>query len=397
MTARFRYRAATPDGQLVEGVLQAESPALALDELRRQRLFPVDVSPAAEQAGAARSRGSLGLALAVWARTLAALLDAGLPLDRALRLAERSRHTAMADAARQVREAVEGGAGLAGAMRALTRVFTPLAVAMVAAGEESGALGGAMGRLADHLDEAGELRAQVRSALLYPALMAVVATLGVVVLLLFVVPRFVAMLAEVGGQLPMSTRALVAVSAVVTGWWWIWLPALATAVAGARAWVARPDGRRRWHQARLRLPVVGELERTLAAARFTRTLGLLLASGVGILPALRVARTTVGNELLREGLERAAAAVAQGRRLAAELDGVLPPLAVQLVDVGEESGQLDALCLRAADAFDAESRRSLRAMVSLLEPALILVFGALVGFVALAMLQAIYSINASTL
>ena len=397
MTARYRYRAATPDGQLVEGVLHAESPALALDELRRQQLFPVDVAPLSAPAAALRSRVPRGLALAVWARTLATLLDAGLPLDRALRLAEPARHPGVADAARQVREAVQAGAALAQAMRSHPRVFPALAVALVAAGEEGGALGGAMARLADHLDEAGELRAEVRSALLYPALMAAVASLGVTVLLLFVVPRFVAMLAEVGGQLPLSTRALVALSEIVTRWWWVWLPALAGAVTGARAWATRPDGRRRWHEARLRLPVVGELERALAAARFTRTLGILLGSGVGILPALRVARTTVANERLGDGIERATAAVAQGRRLAPELDDVLPPLAVQLIAVGEESGRLDALCLRAADAFDAESRRTLRATVALLEPALILVFGALVGFVALAMLQAIYSINASTL
>jgi type II secretory pathway component PulF len=268
---------------------------------------------------------------------------------------------------------------------------------MVSAGEETGALDQVMARLADHLDEIAELRGRVRSALLYPALMAIVAGIGVTVILLFVVPRFAAMLSEVGGELPLSTRALMAMSGVVVKWWIVWIPLLALVILGVRRWMTSPDHRRTWHIARLSLPVTGQLERDYTTARFTRTLGLLLRSGVGLIPSLRIARSSVSNLAIGEAIERATAAVTQGKRLSAELHGALPPLAEQLIAVGEESGQLDELCLRASESYDRETSRRLRTLIGLIEPALILVFGLLVGFVALAMLQAVYSVNAQVL
>jgi type II secretory pathway component PulF len=228
---------------------------------------------------------------------------------------------------------------------------------------------------------------------MYPILMSAVAGLGVAVLLAFVVPRFTAILEEVGGTLPLSTRLLVAASTVVTGWWWLWLPLFVALSYALVVALHRPDVQRRWHRSRLRWPLVGELELTYATAQFTRTLGLLLKSGLPILPALRIARTTVPNLALQDGVERASTAVGEGGGLAASLGETFPGLAVQMLAVGEESGRLDELCLRVADTYDGQVRRTLRTMVGLIEPAMIIVFGGLVGFVALAMLQAIYSIN----
>jgi type II secretory pathway component PulF len=218
-----------------------------------------------------------------------------------------------------------------------------------------------------------------------------------VVLLLFVVPRFVEMLAEVGGTLPLSTRLLLGASRGVIRWWWLWLLALGGVVIGVRVWLASPENLRRWHERRLRLPIMGALEWKFATASFVRTLGLLVQGGMAIVPALRVARSTVLNRALGARLDRAAAAVSNGERVAAAVSGTLPPLAQQMIAVGEETGQLDTLCLRVADAFDADVRRSLRSAVSLIEPVMILLFGAFVGFIALAMLQAIYSVNSGTL
>jgi type II secretory pathway component PulF len=296
---------------------------------------------------------------------------------------------------REVRRSVQGGASLADALGYHPRYFSPLVVAMVEAGEASGALEIVFQQIADHLEESAELRSQIQTALLYPALMAVVASLGVAVLLLFVVPRFSAMLEEVGGTLPLTTRMLVAGSGLLTGWGWLWLALLAAAVFGVRQAFMDPEVRRRWHGARLGWPWVGELERRYATARFARTLGLLLKSGVAIVPALKIARSSVSNEKFRAGIERAAQGVAQGSALAPVLSGTLPPLALQMIAVGEESGRLEDLCLRVANTYDGEVRRVLRALVAMIEPAMILIFGALVGFVALAMLQAIYSINTS--
>lgn len=186
-------------------------------------------------------------------------------------------------------------------------------------------------------------------------------------------------------------------SAAVTGWWWVWLPLLVLLVVAVRQWLAVPAQRVRWHAARLRWPVVGELELELAAARYTRVLGVLVHSGVGILPAMRLAREVVGNLALATRLTRAVEAVGRGDRVGTALKGILPPLAVQLIAAGEESGQLDALSLRAADTLDAGVQRRLKSLVALVEPALIVLFGGVVGFIALALLQAVYAINAGTL
>ena len=398
MTVRFRYQAATLDGHTVEGVVQAASRQSVLEELRRRQLYAVTVDEATPDR-VARAGRRLGrrAAAALWTRNVATLLSAGVPLDRALAFtAQHASHDGLAEAVRQARRAVQEGASLADALARHPRYFDPLFVAMVSAGESSGALEIVFDRLSEHLEEGAELRSQVRTALLYPALMAVVGCIGLGVLLGFVIPRFAGILADVGGTLPLSTRLLLAASTVLTKGWWAWL-LLAVAAAYALPQVlARPETRRRWHGARLAWPWLGDLELKYATAQFARTLGLLLKSGVPALPALRIARASVTNLIVQAGVDRAAGALAEGSALAPALAGTLPPLALQMIAVGEESGRLEELCLRVADTYDGEVRRALRTGVALLEPALILAFGALVGFVALAMLQAIYGINLKT-
>jgi type II secretory pathway component PulF len=380
---------------VVEGVLQSPSRQTAIAELERQQLYPVAIDEVLVK-GSALAPRRLGrrAAVTLWCRSAATLLGAGLPLDRVLGFtAAHVGHADLSDALKQVRRSVQGGASLADSLVEHPRYFDPLFVATVSAGESSGALETVFQRLAEHLEESAELRSQVRSALLYPGLMAVVGSLGVVILLGFVIPRFAAILSDVGGGLPVSTRLLMTASAVVTKGWWVWLLLGTAAAYGIPTALARPEVRRRWHSARLGLPWVGDLERKYVTARFARTLGLVLRSGIPVLPALKIARTSAGNVVIREELERAAAAVSEGSALAPALASTLPPLAVQMIAVGEESGHLEDLCLRVADSYDSEIRRSLRTTVALIEPAMILLFGSLVGFVALAMLQAIYGIN----
>ncbi|MGD8869362.1 MAG: type II secretion system F family protein [Gemmatimonadales bacterium] len=396
MSDRYRYRAATPSGQILEGILEASSRKTALDELHSRQLYPVSLEAAPPRLRKSRSFLGRRAAVTVWARDVATLLDAGLPLDRALAVtAEHATHEGLREAIAQVRRAVQGGASLADALGRYPRYFPPLVPAMVEAGEASGALETVFEQVAEHLEETAELRSQIQSALIYPALMAVVASVGVAVLLLFVVPRFSTMLEEVGGTLPLTTRTLVFGSRLLTGWWWLWLILIVLAVLGVRRAMQDPQTRRRWHAARLEWPWVGDLEAKYTTARFARTLGILLKSGVAIVPSLKIARGAITNVAVAEKIERAAGGVAEGSALAPALAGTLPPLALQMIAVGEESGRLEDLCLRVANTYDGEVRRALRTLVSLIEPAMILIFGALVGFVALAMLQAIYSINTS--
>jgi type II secretory pathway component PulF len=392
---QFRYRAATAEGRFVEGVMRAPSRQSVVDGLRRQHLVPVEVDEATAGSGQV-AVGRLGrrAAIVLWARNAATLLGAGVPLDRALAFtAQHAGHDGLAAAVREVRKSVQGGATLADALARQPGYFDPLFVVMVSAGESSGALDVVFAQLSQQLEEGAELGSQVRSTLLYPAIMAVVAAIGIGVLLGFVIPRFATVLADMGGQLPFSTRLLLATSHLVTQWWWLWLVLAGVGATAAARALRQPGVRRWWHATRLRLPLVGEVERKYSTARVARTFGLLIRSGVAALPALRIARASATNLVLREGIDHAVAAIAEGSALAPALAETLPPLAVQMMAVGEESGRLDALCLRVADSYDGEVRRAMRTAVTLIEPALILTFGTLVGFIALAMLQAIYGID----
>ncbi len=397
--ASFRYRASTDSGAMVDGVLRAPSRDAALRELRRQNLWPVTVDPVSAPVassvrfvtGAAARRR----AVAQWTRTLATLIDAGAPLDRALAVAQsQSVHGDVSEGAQAIRRAVQGGASLAEAMRVQPILFDALHTGVVRSGEASGSLGASLDTLAGYLEEDESLRAQLKSALLYPALMGTVATLGILILLLFVVPRFATLLSDLGGTMPLSTKILVFVGDLVARGWWVMAIAAAIGVVAARTVMSSPAAQLAWHSWRLTLPLVGPIERTLATARFTRSLGLMLQGGLPLLPALRLARTGISNQAIVAELELATKSVVRGNGLASSMLGILTPMAVQLLAVGEESGRLDTLALRAAATHDEEVRRRLRTLASLLEPALILLFGGVVGFVALAMLQAIYAVNA---
>ncbi|NIN49930.1 MAG: hypothetical protein GTN62_07425 [Gemmatimonadales bacterium] len=397
MTVRYHYRAATVQGELVDGIVEVPSRQSLLEQLHRRQLYPVAVEELAP-AGAAPTRRRLSrrVAVALWARNFATLLGAAVPVDRALAVtAEQAGHEGLADALRQVRRSVQEGSSVADSLGQHPTLFPPLVTAMVAAGETSGALDAVFEQLAEYLEEMAELRAQVRSAVIYPALMAVVASIGVIVLLLFVVPRFSAILEDVGGSLPLTTQLLVGASVALSKAWWALLILAVAAGYGIVTMFARPELRRRWHAWRLSWPHVGELELKYLTARFSRTLGMLLRSGVSIIPALRIARASVTNTAVGGRIDGAVTGVAEGSPLAAALAGSLPALALQMLAVGEESGRLEDMCLRIADTYDGEVRRALRGAVAMIEPLMILIFGVLVGFVALAMLQAIYSINTS--
>ncbi|MCU0647279.1 MAG: type II secretion system F family protein, partial [Gemmatimonadaceae bacterium] len=295
------------------------------------------------------------------------------------------------------RTAVLAGRPLSSALIEGGGAVPALLPAMTAAGEQSGGLGTALGRVADDLEERAELASQVRAALLYPAVLAVAAVVGVTLLLTLVVPRFAAIITGSGQTLPWSTRLLLGISGLLAQWWWVLLPACALGVVLSVRWVRAPAGRAWWHAARLRWPLVGTLEESMSAARVLRTMALLLPTGVPLLTALEVAQRGVGNDVLAARVAGATRRLRDGATLGDAFAGALPPLAVQLLAAGERGGDLGALSARAAQHFEQATRRHLRSAVALVEPAIIVLFGGLVAFVALAMLQAIYGINARTL
>lgn len=389
---QFRWRAATDTGQLVSGVLSAADEQGAIAVLRRDRLHPVELTPVASSPRLPwASRASTRSA---WIRTLSTLLGGGVPLDRALVVAAREvHHPAVAMVVADIGDRVRAGSTLADALDAQAAMFPAPVVAMVRAGEHGGVLADALARAAAWVDERDALRDDLRAQLLYPAVMGVAAVLGISVILLAVIPRFVGMIGDLGGTPPWSTRVLVLASALATRGWWLGVLGIAGAGVAWTQWMRDASNRRRWHGGLLRLPLVGAWVRDRATAQWGQTVGALLHSGVPLLTALRIAPEGEGNTAIAERMQRAADAVSRGERLAAALDAVLPPTAVQLIAAGEESGRLDELCLRVGATYEAGARRSLRAVVGLVEPVMVLGFGALVGFVALGMLQAIYSVN----
>lgn len=391
MTA-FRFRAAREDGEQVGGVLNAPTAAAALADLTSRGLFALDLREDGSVASrtAQLPRSELADAFA----GLAALLEAGVPADRALAEAEelsgRRVSPLFAEARRRVRE----GASLSAALDAAGGL-PPMAIGLLRAGEAHGRIAAATRRLAEDLEREAELRARVRAALAYPVFLAVVGTASVGLIVGVVVPRFAGLLSDLGQTLPPATRALIAVShAVAAHGLLIAGVAAICAVLGVRA-VATGAGALALHRLLLDLPIIGPLRRRLASARSCRALAGLLESGVPLLAALDLARGAAGDRAVAERLAQVREAVSQGERLGAALrrHDALAPTALRLATFGERSGRLAELVAQAARLEAAGADRALRALVGLLEPALIVGFGALVAFVAAALLQAVYSVR----
>ncbi|HEV3052882.1 MAG TPA: type II secretion system F family protein [Longimicrobium sp.] len=395
----FAYRAANAAGRTVRGVEEAESAPALERQLGARGLYPLHVAPATAADAEPRRAGFRGRRADVVEaiRYLVTLLDAGFPLDRAL--AAVSRVVARNDVAQAIsdaRERVRGGARLEQAMAAHPRIFPRFAVGMVRAGERGGQLAPALDRLAAQLEREQALRSRLASAMVYPAVMMAVGAGALVVLFVYVLPRFVALLADTGSALPKSTAALLAAGAFVSRWWVAIVIALVALVGGIAAWRATEEGRAATDRILLGVPVIGGLRRRVAAARLGRSLSTLLASGLPILPALEVAAESQADAAVAAEVLRAREEVRAGDRLAASLrrTGIFPFVFVQMVDVGEEGGRLPEMLDRGATAMEGELERRLDRMLRLLEPLLIVVFGGIVGFVALSLLQAIYGIRA---
>jgi len=388
----FAYRAVTDRGRILRGVEQAGSAAVLEHQLSARGLFPLEVSPRPERTNRPRFRRKRADVVEAF-RYLATLVDAGFPLDRALETV--SRVVARSDvmtALQQVRAQVQAGAALADALAEQPRLFPPLAVGMIRAGERGGTLAPALDRLAEHLEGEEALRSELVAAMYYPMLVAIVGGVAMLVLVLYVLPRFVDVIGEAGAAIPRTTALLLHTSALAQQWWPLLVLGVIAAVVVGVSYRRSVMGRAKTDAFLLRLPVVGPLRQRLVAARLGRSLATLLDSGMPILPALDIAARALGDSAATEQVLRARQEVQAGVRLAPALGRGhgFPYLFLQMVEVGEESGRLAEMLARAATAAEGELRRGLERLVRLVEPALIVAFGAVAGFVALSLLQAIY-------
>jgi general secretion pathway protein F len=396
----YYYKAVTNEGKLIEGTLARDSEKLVARELARSGLTPVYIG--------ARKPGRGFEAAALFARRpgprdrlfftqeLATLLNAGLPLDRALSIcAELTGRDAFRSVIHDVLRELKGGKPLADSLGTHPEIFSDLYLNMVRAGEASGSLAQVMDRLAQSEQAADELRGYLISSLIYPALLALVGAGSVTLMLGYVIPKFGQVFQDSGLPLPGPTQALLTLSAWTREYGWLIAGALAAAIVGFRFWTSTKPGRRAWHGAKLRLPMLGQVLSRAETARFARTMATLIANGVPLVQSLRIGRSLLNNEIMAEAVEHAAQGVKRGEGLAAPLrrTAVFPPLAAHLLTVGEETGHLDSMFARMADIYDAETRATVKRATALFEPAVILGMGLLVGAMVLSMLLAIVSIN----
>jgi general secretion pathway protein F len=403
----FEYRAVAPDGEVTEGEMEAADRAEVIHRLQASDYLPIRAQAKGEAAAAGigglwaaltqpigpRRDRLTGRPLARFARQLAGLLDAGLTVEQSLTVLRGSEDARLAGTAERLLGQVRGGAALSQA--AERAGFPPLHVALLRAGESGGNLAAAAARVAHYLERARAAVEQLQSALVYPAILVVVAALSIAVLMTVVIPEFEQMFRSAGQALPWSTALLVGASAFLADFGWLLLLALAATWLGLRVALQRPGPRRAIHGAVLRLPLAGRLWRWIEAERFARALAALAGGGVALPRAVELAADATANQAIADHLRQAARALRQGESLADAAGGgaLLPRGLVDLLRVGEASGRLAPLAEQAADLQAQEIDATVRRLIALLVPLLTLVLGALVGGIVLSVLAAVLGLN----
>ncbi len=397
----FEYTALDAKGRQRKGVIEGDTPRQVRQALREQGLLPVAVEEVRQKEARARRgpwlrRGISPADLALLTRQLATLVRSGMPVEEALRaVSQQSENPRVKSMVMGVRARVLEGHPLAVALGDFPHVFSELYRTTVAAGEQSGHLDVVLERLADYTEGRQAMRQKLGLALLYPALVTVVAVGVILLLLSYVVPQVVEMFAHVGQELPWLTRALIAVSDFLSSYGLALALALAATLLLARWILAREGPRRRFHRLLLRLPLVGRVVRGMNTARFARTFAILTASGVPVLEGMHLSAQVMTNLPMREAVEAAARRVREGASLkqALEAGGYFPPMTLHLIAAGEASGNLEAMLERAAETQERELETTVAALVGVFEPMMILVMGAVVLVIVLAIMVPILDMN----
>jgi general secretion pathway protein F len=399
--ALFEYKAVSPNGETLRGTMEALNAELVIAKLQEAGNIPIDAREA--------SAGGFSLSMLKFGRQgisqrevgqftqqLATLLGAGLPLDRSLQvLAELAESERARNLIAGVRDRVREGGTLSDALEAQHGTFSRLFINMVRAGEIGGTLDATLERLADYLERSKDLKDSVISAMIYPVILLVMAVGSLVLLLVFVIPQFAPIFDELGGELPLLTKIVLAVGTVLQNFWWGILAIIAIVIVWFRQMLANPTRRLRWDGWTIRLRWVGDLVIKLETARLSRTLGTLLVNGVPLLSALAIARNVVANTVMKQNVVEATKQVQTGGSLARNLakSKNFPAFALQMVSVGEETGQLDQMLIKVANSYDREVRTTVDRLLALLVPVMTLLLAGLIGMIVMSILLAILSIN----
>ncbi len=397
--ALYSYKAVRPDGEPVEGELEAADEAAVVRQLQGEGLIPIQARRAGglrDQLRRTRTRGLTIKEIGVLTRELSTLLDSGMTLDRSLQvLIDLTDEERIVRVLQNLQERVRGGATFSAALEEQDGQFPRLYVNMVRAGEVSGALEAVLVRLAEYLERSADLKETVTSALVYPAILLFVAGMSVILLLVFVVPQFTVLFEDMGAALPLPTRIVIAIGDLFRDYWWAMLLALALIALGLERWLQNPVVRTRVDHKLLDLPLFGDLIWKLETARLCHTLSTLLKNGLPLLSALNLSKEVVSNRKLSGLLGEAAEDLKHGRGLAEPVARrqILPQMALQMIRVGEESGSLDAMLSKVAEVYDKETQTSVKRMLTLLEPILIIGMGIVVAGIIISIIVPILGAN----
>ena len=394
MPTTFAYKVRDQGGKIVEGSLEADDANLVVGKLRQMGYTPVAIEAQTSQ----KLRADVKIPgfgpkvklkdVAVFSRQFATMINSGLSLIRALAiLTEQTENPELAKVAGEVRLDVERGSSLSASLGRHPKVFNHLYIAMVKSGEAGGVLDAVLLRLADTIEKQVELRRKVRSAMTYPIVVLVICSVIATAMLLLIVPQFKAIYADLGGTLPLPTRILISISDLLKTFFPIFILLGVGGYFLFRRWIRSEQGKPKWDAFKLRMPVAGGLTRKAALARFSRTLSALTRSGVGILEALDIVAETAGNEVVATAVRDTQQAVKRGDTLSRPLEQheVFPPMVVQMIAVGEETGALDEMLDKIADFYDQEVEATVNALTSLIEPILIVIMGVVIGGMIIAL------------
>lgn len=406
--ARFHYKAINQAGKTIEGDLEGRNQDAVLARLQELGHIPLEIEEVSlnsrRNSSTSTASGKHWFAsktisskdISILTQELATLLNAGLPLDRALSiLIELSETQKVRDLLSQIQNDVRGGLSFGAALEKHPQAFSRFYINMIKAGELGGALEAVMERLADFMERARALREQVLSALIYPIILLVVSGLSIILLLTFVVPQFASLFADAGKALPIPTQIVMAAGNLLSHYGWILVLAVIGLVWLLRRQWANPVSRLRWDSRLLRWPLVGELIAKVEMARFSRTLGTLLSNGVALLTALSIIKETLSNQVLVNGIQELTDSLKEGHRLAEPLlkNENFPRLAVHMIRVGEETGQLETMLMKIADIYDREVGMTVQRLLALLEPLMIVGLGLTIAGIIMSILVAIMSVN----
>ena len=396
----FRYKALSPIGENLEGVMEAASAEEVISKLQDAGNIPLNAKPADADAGGLKAvfkRAEMSSAQVLqFTQQLATLLGAGQPLDRALQiLLDLPESAAARKVIDRIRESVRGGTPLSQALEQQHGVFTRLYINMVRAGEVGGSMHDTLKRLADYLERSKALRESVINALIYPAILVAMVFGALLLLLGYVVPQFLPLFEDMDVELPILTKVVLSMGNFVSGYWWLLIVGIVVGVVMFRRRLNDPEKRRGFDGWILRRGLVGGLIARLETARLTRTLGTLVHNGVPLLTALSIARNVMGNLAMSDAIDVAANDVKTGGGLAPALakSKLFPRLALQMVAVGEESGELDGMLTKVADTFDVEVKNTVERLLAALVPAVTIFMALVVALIMMAILVPIFSLT----